>query len=266
MRTFLVLVLMQVPLILLGQTIEPEQRMVQGDHGKLFTQAYKSKDFGRDPRLLVVLHGDAPRNKPGYHYRFAERAADAHTNLVAVGLLRPGYTDPVGNRSEGKRGNAVGDNWHGGNTDTIAAVIAQLAKDYGAGRVIVAGHSGGAALSANILGRHPKLINAALLVALPADLEAWRKHMLGHTKSQIFGKPINSLSAIDLLPKVDPATQIHLIVGEKDRITPLWLSRRYHEQAVKHGKQVEMTVLPEKGHEVFLHPAVFEKLATLLAP
>jgi protein-S-isoprenylcysteine O-methyltransferase Ste14 len=37
--------------------------------------------------------------------------------------------------------------------------------------VVVAGHSGGAAIAANILGRRPALIDAALVVSCPCDVE-----------------------------------------------------------------------------------------------
>lgn len=260
------IILVQLPLILLGQAGEPEKQMVQGEALKLYSQTYKSQKMSDQPRLLVVLHGDSPFNNPDYQYRFARHAADTHTNLVAVALLRPGYRDPDGHQSEGKRGRTNGDNWHAGNTDAIAAVITQLAQQYRAAQVVLAGHSGGAALSANILGRHPDLINKALLVSLPSDLDAWRKHMHAKTQAEVFNRPVQSLSALMLLPKVKPTTTIHLIVGEQDDVTPVWLSKRYHEQAIKQGKQAELTIVPEKGHDILLDPAVFEQLAKLLDP
>ena len=256
--------LMYMPVTLFAQAMEPEGRMVQGGKLKLYSQIYKSEGLSETPVLMVVLHGDAPFNKPYYQYAFATRAAASNSNLIAAALLRPGYTDRDGNRSEGVRGMTTGDNWNAGNTDAIAAVIELLAKEYQTGHVIVVGHSGGAALTANMLGRHPSLINTALLVALPSDLDAWRKHMLDHKKSKIFAKPIESLSALELVAKVDPKTKIHLIVGAQDEITPPWLSERYQEQAIKHGKRVELTILPGKGHDILLEQPVFERLSTLL--
>jgi alpha-beta hydrolase superfamily lysophospholipase len=56
------------------------------------------------------------------------------------------------------------DNRNATNTEAIAHVIGELKRRYHARQVVVAGHSGGAAIAANILGRHPALIDAALLV------------------------------------------------------------------------------------------------------
>ena len=76
--------------------------------------------------LLVVLHGDLPDPTPSYQYAFAQlvtqgvngpalpepvrgRLADWKPlqDVVAVGLLRPGYTDNAGDRSDGDMGNAA---------------------------------------------------------------------------------------------------------------------------------------------------------------
>jgi pimeloyl-ACP methyl ester carboxylesterase len=65
----------------------------------------------------------------------------------------------------------TGDNWNATNTDAIANAIGALKRRYHARKVVVVGHSGGAAIAANILGRHPELIDAALLVSCPYDSE-----------------------------------------------------------------------------------------------
>lgn len=69
---------------------------------------------------MIVLHGDAPRSKPDYQETFAAQAATGR-DVVAIGLLRPGYTDPKGNVSEGERGQTTGDNYNARNTDGLVS-------------------------------------------------------------------------------------------------------------------------------------------------
>jgi pimeloyl-ACP methyl ester carboxylesterase len=60
----------------------------------------------------------------------------------------------------------TGDNWNATkNTDAIAHAIGELKRRYHARQVVVAGHSGGATITVNLLGRHPAWIDAALLVS-----------------------------------------------------------------------------------------------------
>ena len=75
--------------------------------------ALYARSFGaaHPATLLVVLHGDAPTEKPGYQYAFSEDLAAHIPNSRVVALLRPGYEDPQGNRSPGERGLTTGDNY-----------------------------------------------------------------------------------------------------------------------------------------------------------
>ena len=54
----------------------------------------------------VDLADDHPRE-----IRFARELASPNNDVVAAAILRPGYMDPEGNRSEGRRGQSTGDNW-----------------------------------------------------------------------------------------------------------------------------------------------------------
>ncbi len=102
------------------------------------TTAFVSEERSERPILVVAIHGDAPFNKPDYQYVFAAKLAARHRDVVAVGLLRPGYTDPEGHTSDGERGEAVGDNFHVTNTDAIADVIGELKRRWNARNVVVA--------------------------------------------------------------------------------------------------------------------------------
>lgn len=190
-----------------------EHLWVQGGRFRLSTTAFVSAERSECPILVVVLHGDAPRIEPDYHYIFAAKLAASHRNVVAVGLLRPGYTDPEGHTSDGERGEAVGDNFHITNTDAIADVIGELKRCWNARKVVVAAHSGGGTLAANVLGRHPTLIDQALLVSSVFDVEKWRQYMFLQTDVSAFQGRLETLSPIDLIVKMSAKVEVTLMVG-----------------------------------------------------
>ncbi|NTV73963.1 MAG: alpha/beta hydrolase [Holophaga sp.] len=159
----------------------PEASWVRGGDLRLHLRAFKGNKLSNSPILVIVLHGDAPGKRPGQQDAFAAQAATGR-DVVAIGLLRPGYTDLQGNTSEGRKGRMNGDNYDARNTDAIASAIGSLKRRHHSRKVVLAGHSGGAALAANILGRHPALVDAALLVSCPCDVPAWRQNMFQLTK------------------------------------------------------------------------------------
>ncbi|MFQ6023208.1 MAG: alpha/beta hydrolase [Acidiferrobacterales bacterium] len=241
-----------------------EQSWVQGGAYRLKTSVFKSQEISEKPVLVVVLHGDAPFHKPDYQNAFAATVAANNRDVVAVGLLRPGYTDPQGNTSDGERGQATGDNWNASNTEAIAHAIGELRRRWHARKVVVAGHSGGAALAANILGRHPALIDAALLVSCPGDAEKWRQHMFEVTGQPVFQGKIDTLSPVEQIKGVSDQAIVTMIVGSQDEVVPPTLSERYQAVAAKLGKKVRLIQLRGKKHEIFLDPAVFAELAVML--
>ncbi|NQY65466.1 MAG: hypothetical protein HRT38_17470 [Alteromonadaceae bacterium] len=89
-------------------------------------KTFKSKKVSKSPVLLVALHGDSPWNNPDYQYRFAKHIADENINLISVGMLRPGYTDPMKRTSDGVRGRTVGDNYDETRIHQIAGAIKSL--------------------------------------------------------------------------------------------------------------------------------------------
>jgi pimeloyl-ACP methyl ester carboxylesterase len=237
---------------------------VRGGPFRLSTTTFVSAVGSERPILVVVIHGDAPFNDPDYHYIFAAKLAQGHRNVIAVGLLRPGYTDPEGQTSDGERGEAVGDNFHVTNTDAIADVICELKRRWNARKVVVAAHSGGGTLAANMLGRHPTLIDQALLVSSVFDVEKWRRHMFEQTGEPAFQGEIETLSPIDQVAEISDRVEVTLMVGSQDEIAPLCFSEQYETAARKLGKNVKLVCLEGEGHEVFLSPAVFAELEPML--
>ncbi|PJJ52900.1 alpha/beta hydrolase [Hymenobacter chitinivorans] len=233
---------------------------------RLHLRAFRSPKLTSRPTLVVILHGDAPFRPPEYQYTLARQLAATYPNVVAVGLLRPGYTDAQGQQSAGTRGEATGDNYTAAAVDAVAAALRELREHYHAGRVVVAGHSGGAAIAANVLGRYPDRADAALLASCPCDVPRWRSHMLQLEEGKaIWKKSVRSLSPQALVGNVDVTVPITLVVGQADSVTPPRFSWAYWEALHQRRSLAKLVQLPGQGHELFLLPAVRQQIGPLLA-
>jgi len=231
---------------------------------KLKTRVYRSEHIGEHPVLVVVLHGDSPFHAPSYQYIFARRAATEIDNVVVAAVLRPGYTDDVGDTSDGIRGHTTGDNYTPQDVDAIAGAAAQLKAKYGASAVIVAGHSGGATISADIIGRAPGVADGALLVSCPCNVPAFRKHMAQKQLNPMWLEPVDSLSPLDLVPDVAVTTRVRMVVGARDSVAPPELTKGYAAALRARHVDVVVTEVPGQDHEIFLEPVVFEQLGLLV--
>jgi hypothetical protein len=120
-----------------------ENRWFNVPDGRLKGRLYSSATLSKHPVLIVVLHGDLPAPPPSYHYDFAQAATEGfdavkslpqsvrplfgsgpdNRDLVAAALLRPGYTDLAGDRSEGNMGYGAGDNYTPRVVDDVAAAM-----------------------------------------------------------------------------------------------------------------------------------------------
>ena len=232
--------------------------------GRLKADVYATTTLSARPTLVIVLHGDLFNPTPSYQYAFAQaltQGFDAPAmpdrvrarlgehadvqDVVAAGLLRPGYTDNAGDRSDGERGDARGDNFTVEVTDAVTTAVRTLKDRYQARRVIMAGHSGGATIAAIVLGRHPEVADAALLVACGC----------GATQS---------LQPLDFASGIRRDSAVRLLVGERDEMTPPELTLRYAGVLQKRGVDARVTVLPGLGHNIMFTAPVFAELARLL--
>ena len=161
-------------------------------------------------------------------------------------------------------GLTTGDNYTAAVVDTVAETIRQLKQKFHPIRTVITGHSGGAAISADMLARWPALANAALLVSCPCDVSAWRKHMLNLQKNPIWLAPVHSLSPMDLAGKVPRTIRIRMLVGGDDPVAPPELSQRYAEALRREGDDIKLTVVPGLKHTMLLEPVVLEALKTLV--
>ncbi|MCL1127886.1 alpha/beta hydrolase family protein [Shewanella surugensis] len=214
----------------------------------------------RQPCLVIAIHDDAPFGTVSYHNTFAKKVSGLAVNVVAVGLLRPGYKDERGRKSNGRKGWAVGDNYDRKRIEQIVVGIRILQQRYRPIKTIVAGHSGGAAITAKMLAYYPDLMDSALIVSCSADINAWRKDMLKLRSSLLFFGKIACTSPLDLVKTISNKAQIHVICGAEDEVTRPYLSERYVTKLIQAGKQVHYDVITG-DHDIFLHPFVLASVA-----
>src|ERR1700722_9014532 len=207
---------------------------LQGNKIKLKTTIYQSSNLSSHPTLIVVLHGDllgfreVPANT--YHYIFADEVTRKIGDVVAAAVLRPGYRDHSGERSEGEPGRAIGDNYTRDRVDAVAGVIEELKARFHPAHTVLVGHSGGAAIAGNLLGLHPSVVDGALLVSCDCDVAGWRKHMPQmDPKNRVWSAPIDILSPQDLAGTVSPEVHVALLTGAADNVVPPSLCTGYVE-------------------------------------
>lgn len=222
--------------------------------GRLYVEAHP----GIAGPLVVVLHGDAPFAKPGYHYRFAAALSKQVPGVPVVALLRPGFADPFGAQSEGRRGGASGDDYTKEVALDVSNAIVALRHDFLSKQVVLVGHSGGAAIAANVAAVSPELINSLVLISCPCDVPAFRLHMARQQLSPFFLWPSDSESPLDTVNALQPMTRIFAITGEQDPITLVEYARKYTDAAVARGLTATLTVVPERGHEILNDKAVLQ--------
>lgn len=229
--------------------------------GVIRVQTFRNITNEDSIRLVIVIHGDAPFNNPGYQYRAAAKIAAHLKNVVAVGVLRPGYTDSDHHTSNGRRGMTTGDNYTPSRIETIAEVIEQLQRVYRPVSTIVIGHSGGAAIAADLIGLKPTLAQQGVLVSCPCNVDKWRQHMRRlQPVNLLWWIPVSSVSPIDVVKDISPSTKVTLIVGEQDNVTPPALSREYYQKADSLHRRANLVLVPGEGHEILLHPQVSQEI------
>jgi predicted esterase len=241
-----------------------DQWVIQGKDS-VYYKPYYAKTLGDHPTLVFVIHGDAPFNKPSYQYRTARLLTERNENVIAVGLLRPGYTDPDNHHSSGERGLTSADNYTPEVVDRLAYTIAALAKRYKAGKVIISGHSGGAAITANIISRHPALAQGAVLVSCPCNVPAFRMHMKEFTKvPDVWDVPVKSLSPHEGVAKVSKQIKVMVISGDKDEVALPRFSQEYYGLLQKQQVPVEFINIAGEGHEILLNEQVLAAIGRMV--
>lgn len=241
---------------------DPDLRTrVTGGQECLLLRTYGQAAAGNS-MLYVLLHGNHTSGSPATsQFKVAEElSGKGPPGTLAVALIRPGYNDDAGNYSSGNAAGR-GDNFTAANIDIVADAVGRLKQFHKAAKVVLLGHSGGAAMAAVMLGRHPGLADAAVIVACPCDVRAWRA-MTGRP-----GAPWASESAIRYVDRIPPSARVAVLVGARDTVTPPWLSRDYAEALKKRGLAAELSVLESADHvSVIAAPEVVEAALRLARP
>ncbi len=212
---------------------------VQGGPLCFAAASYGIEGAGDAPALVVVLHGDTSGGGPAdYHFEFARSIAQP--GVIAVALLRPGYTDRTGRKSEGQD---LGrrDHYTADYIIAAGAAVEALKKEYRAGRVVLIGHSGGSAYVGVLLGSRPGIANAAILASCPCNVQRWREQRGG-------GGWTRSQSPSNFSAKVPVATRLVAITGANDDNTPPQLAQDYVAALSARGIKASFVSVPGAGH------------------
>nr|WP_315493468.1 alpha/beta hydrolase [uncultured Rhodoferax sp.] len=226
------------------------------------SQCLLMRRFGSiTPEVMAVwLHGDVSSGGPAtYHFSSAEQAAKrvGEKDVLSVALVRPGYSDGSGESSSVAL-------LHGGRNDhytqenllEVGSAIERLRAKFQPKIVVLIGHSGGAATAAALLGMKPKLVDAAILIACPCDLVAWR------TGKREWNRSENPLKWVT---KVDRSTRVVALTGEKDDNTQSELARKYIEALQAHGVSANFQIIADETHNgAFRSPEVLSTLRKLI--
>jgi pimeloyl-ACP methyl ester carboxylesterase len=231
---------------------------------RIKSKIYENARLSQHPILVIVVHGASPDGPPTYQYRFAEGVAAATSDAVAAAVLRPGYSDGE-DSSDGMRGYTTGDNWTPEVINAVATVLSELKNRYHPRRVILVGHSGGAAIVGDLLGQQGTAVDGALLVSCPCDLTEWRKYMQSEKGGAIWERPVRSLSPLALVDSVAASAKIWLLVGSDDQTTPSALTLGYAEALRNRNVAVHVTIAPGLGHNILLEPIAMERLLEVVS-
>jgi len=220
----------------------PSADWVKGESICLATFTYNNQADGSASGLVVFLHGDISRGGAAkYHAPYAAEIAEAGGDgTVAVALVRPGY--PAGDgRVSGGSSNGRKDHYTEGNIASVADAVRRLRAHYNAARVVIVGHSGGAAMAGVLMGKHPGVADAAVLISCPCDIDRWRSGRRPWSAS---------LSPSDFVSTVSKGARIVAITGAKDTNTRWSLAKAYIGDLTDAGGTGEAIRVDGAGHSL----------------
>lgn len=208
--------------------------------------------------MLVWLHGDVSSGGPAtYHFAPAQQAAAdlGADRVLSVAVVRPGYPGDDGQASTGDLSGRA-DHYTRRNVEEVAAVVRRLKAHYRPDRMILVGHSGGAATAAILLGLDPALAQGAVLAACPCELGAWRAGRRAWSRSE------NPLRWAD---RVSPQATVLALTGADDDNTSPELARTYVRALAERGVKAEFQLVPGATHNgVFRSQALRDAVKRLV--
>jgi len=177
----------------------------------------------RPDTLTIIVHGTWKEgtNTLGRYATFADNLA-IETDITTVAVALPGYS--------GSSTNFLQALSHDGETNLafqkryiefLSKLVLALKNKYKAKVVTYIGHSAGAAMGATLLGYKPKLVNNFVGAGGRYDIHKTSKNP-------------KLISAIDYLDKIDKNTNIVLVYGTKDKISPPNITKSFYKIAKGH--------------------------------
>jgi len=189
--------------------------------------------------LVVLLHGDGgPRD---VYAAYGKRLAQSRRDTTVVLLTRPAFTGPTG-KSPGR--NPDKDHYTSGNNALLGQSLTALRNDRNPERMIVVGHSGGAAMAAVATARFPGAADVVILAACPCDVPNWRRHRRAQ-RGQSGTSWQDSQSPHNFARSISPATKVIAITGAQDDNTLPKFARTYVGRA--QGAGADITYYEPKG-------------------
>jgi alpha-beta hydrolase superfamily lysophospholipase len=245
--------------------IEGQEVWIDVPAGRLKTRVYLSPKPSEHPVLVVVVHGDIRDPEGQGLYGYSETIAHYSDNVVAASVLRPGYRDPMGDVSSGKTGLSIGDNYTAEVVDAVDAAIRGLKAKYHPKAVVLIGHSGGGAISADLIGRHPGDVDAAVLLACGCDPTEFMARFVRDHPGFPKNLPNPSLLPLALASRVSPRIHVRLIVGDRDDVVRVPASEAYYKALKARGIDATLTIAPGFGHnDVLRAPQTRDALIEVL--
>jgi pimeloyl-ACP methyl ester carboxylesterase len=243
-----------------GSTVAPATNTPSG----LGSQPGELGPTGRGRTLVVLLHGDRGGS---LEQRHLERWQAVGRSLAAadrdvVFMVRPGYRTPLGSSSGWA--NPYDDDYTAENVARVAGALAALRQTRQATRVVVVGYSGGAAITALLLGRHPGVADAALLLACPCDIPPWRAHR--NMQRGGSGRMWTSLNPRAFLSGMELGTPVIAATGTDDDNTLPEFARQWAEQAKAAGARATFETVPDHDHGSILRwDGIAQRLQSLIS-
>ncbi len=226
-------------------------------------RVWRSARLSPAPNLVVVLHGDLAGPRDDYQYQFAATAASRLEDTIVVAALRPGYADHYRTRSSGVHGLATGDNYTPEVVQQVSGFIRAEKAAYNAKSITVVGHSGGAAIAADVVENEPNIATRLLLVSCPCDVRRWRLHMALRQLNPAWLLPVRSQSPLDRVGRLPSGLRLQIVVGQDDAVAPPYLSLAFARAARRLRIRAGVLIVQGAGHEIFLEPPVIGALVSL---
>ena len=227
-----------------------------------------NKDIAKGEPLAVFIHGDRqPVNRENSYvrpYAFLFAGLNAY-RFNAIAIARPTYSVPTG-KTVGVPGYYLKDQYIPGAVDGVADAVKALKEHYRPSRLVLIGHSGGSMISAILLGRHPGIADAAVLIAWGCDTQTWRQWRIDSKGRR--GQWPESLSAWDYIPKIPPASvKVIAITGAADNNTLPKFARRCIDKMKARGIAARLELADDLGHgSVFLSDKILAAVEELMKP